>query len=142
MRFLPATRNPLVVRTVYESPDIWDTICELIRAPQYEATYTFFAHVNFLDDADIRDLTSEDLLVRVPKDYVHSVLFVVDTVAARSPEFPILVVDLHRQRGRTFRAIPSQIRAIENNLSLANMDFAEFADNAGADGVFRGFGRR
>jgi hypothetical protein len=52
------------------------------------------------------------------------------------------VVDLHRQRGRTFRAIPSQIRAIENNLSLANMDFAEFADNAGADGVFRGFRRR
>jgi len=142
MRFLPATRNPLVVRTVYESPDIWDTICELIRAPQYEATYTFFAHVDFLDDADFRDLTSEDLLVRVPKDYVHSVLFVVDTVAARSPEFPILVLDLRRQRGRTFRAIPSQIQAIENNLSISNMDFAEFADNAGADGVFRGFRRR
>ena len=142
MRFLPATRNPLVVRTVYESPDIWDTICELIRAPQYEATYTFFAHVDFLDDADFRDLTSEDLLVRVPKDYVHSVLFVVDTVAARSPEFPILVLDLRRQRGRTFRAIPSQIQAIENNLSISNMDFAEFADKAGADGVFRGFRRR
>ena len=142
MRFLPATRNPLVVRTVYESPDIWDTICELIRAPQYEATYTFFAHVDFLDDADFRDLTAEDLLVRVPKDYVHSVLFVVDTVAARSPEFPILVLDLHRQRGRAFRAIPSQIQAIENNLSISNMDFAEFADNAAADGVFRGFSRR
>ena len=142
MRFLPATRNPLVVRTVYESSDIWDTICELIRAPQYEATYTFFAHVDFVDDADFRDLTAEDLLVRVPKDYVHSVLFVVDTVAARSPEFPILVLDLRRQRGRTFRAIPSQIQAIENNLSISNMDFAEFADNVGPDGVFRGFRRR
>ena len=142
MGSLPTTRNPLVVRTDYESPYIWDTICELIRAPQYEATYTFFAHVDFLDDADFRDLTAEDLLVRVPKDYVHSVLFVVDTVAARSPEFPILVLDLRRQRGRTFRAIPSQIQAIENNLSISNMDFAEFADNAGADGVFRGFRRR
>ena len=80
--------------------------------------------------------------MRVPKDYVHSVLFVGDTVAARSPEFPILVLDLRRQRGRTFRAIPSQIQAIENNLSISNMDFAEFADNAGADGVFRGFRRR
>jgi hypothetical protein len=28
---------------------------------------------------------------------------------------------------------------VENNLSLANMDFHEFADNVGADGVFRGF---
>jgi uncharacterized protein DUF6924 len=29
---------------------------------------------------------------------------------------------------------------VENNLSLANMDFEEFADSVDADGVFRGFG--
>jgi hypothetical protein len=28
---------------------------------------------------------------------------------------------------------------IENNLSTANMDFAEFADEVDDDGVFRGF---
>jgi len=28
---------------------------------------------------------------------------------------------------------------VENNLSLANMDFEEFADSVDADGVFRGF---
>jgi hypothetical protein len=28
---------------------------------------------------------------------------------------------------------------VGNNLSLANMDFHEFADNADPDGVFRGF---
>ena len=28
---------------------------------------------------------------------------------------------------------------VENNLSISNMDFYEFADNADADGIFRGF---
>jgi hypothetical protein len=33
-----------------------------------------------------------------------------------------------------------QIQAIENNLSIDNMDFEEFAGAVGSDGVFRGFG--
>lgn len=41
--------------------------------------------------------------------------------------------------GRTFRIIPSEMWGIENNLSIANMDFRDFADSADADGVFRGF---
>jgi hypothetical protein len=41
--------------------------------------------------------------------------------------------------GRVFRVVPSQILGIENNLSTANMDFDEFADSVGEDGVFRGF---
>jgi hypothetical protein len=28
---------------------------------------------------------------------------------------------------------------VENNLSIANMDFEEFADAVGPDGIFRGF---
>jgi hypothetical protein len=28
---------------------------------------------------------------------------------------------------------------IENNLSIANMDFEEFAENVDDDGIFRGF---
>ncbi|GAA4579965.1 hypothetical protein GCM10023176_58710 [Micromonospora coerulea] len=38
-----------------------------------------------------------------------------------------------------FRALPQQVQAIQNNLSLANMDYIEFATSAGAEGVFRGF---
>jgi hypothetical protein len=54
-------------------------------------------------------------------------------------EHLLLVVDLYAERGREFRAEPSQIQGIENNLSIANMDFAEFADNCDPEGVFRGF---
>jgi hypothetical protein len=38
-----------------------------------------------------------------------------------------------------FRVVPQEMWAVENNLSLGNMDFKEFADAVGQDGVFRGF---
>jgi hypothetical protein len=31
------------------------------------------------------------------------------------------------------------MQSVENNLGIANMDFSQFADAAGPDGVFRGF---
>jgi hypothetical protein len=46
---------------------------------------------------------------------------------------------LYTEPGRTFRVIPGEIWGVENNLSLANMDFAEFADSTDRDGLFRGF---
>jgi hypothetical protein len=68
-------------------------------------------------------------------------LFVVDRASITDPDFPVLVIDLHESRGRSFRAIPTQIQSIENNLSIANMDFEEFAEAVGRDGIFRGFPR-
>jgi len=76
---------------------------------------------------------------RVPEEFQHGFLMVVDADTLRLPEYPILVIALRRERGRSFRAIPSEIQDIENNLSIANMDFADFADCVDADGVYRGF---
>jgi hypothetical protein len=136
---LPKTDDPLVIRTDFENEASWTTICDLIRQPRRDAGQEFFAYVEFLDDADFSDLTDQELLARVPSDYCHTFLFVVDIVATRSPDFPVLVIDLHNERGRTFRTIPSQIQSIENNLSISNMDFYEFADTVDEDGVFRDF---
>lgn len=41
--------------------------------------------------------------------------------------------------GRTFRCVLSEVATIDANLSITNMDFCEYADSAGDDGVFRGF---
>lgn len=41
--------------------------------------------------------------------------------------------------GRTFRCVVPEVASIEVNLSIANMDFSDFADHTDADGVFRGF---
>jgi hypothetical protein len=80
-----------------------------------------------------------DQLLDATREYAHTFLFVADCVALSDREQPILAVDLHHEPGRAFRVIPSAAWGIENNLSIANMDFFEFADSADPDGVFRGF---
>lgn len=136
---LPKSNNPLVVRTDFENQQAWKTVCKLIRAPVPAPGDTFYAYVQFLEDVAFRGLATEQLLARVPGDYNHSFLFVVDSTAVSHPEFPILVIDLRRVYGRNFRAIPAAIQAIENNLSISNMDFSEFAAAVDEDGIFRGF---
>ncbi|MGA8673008.1 MAG: hypothetical protein WB679_24255 [Terracidiphilus sp.] len=138
-QLLPKTKDPLVIRTDFENEEAWKTIRELISQPVREAGQEFLAYVEFLDHANFRDLSEQELLARVPTDYWHTFLFVVDKVATERPEYPVLVIDLHHERGRTFRAIPSLIQCIENSLSISNMDFYSFADSADEDGVLRGF---
>ena len=75
-----------------------------------------------------------------PQGYRHPVLFVVDAVAVSAPGHPVLVVNLNASVDiEPFRALPRQVQSIQNNLSLANMDYIEFARSAGTDRVFRGF---
>jgi hypothetical protein len=136
---LPKTNNPLVVRTDFENQQAWRTVCKLIRAPVPAPGDTFYAYVQFLEDVAFRGLGAEELLARVPSDYKHSFLFVVDGTTISHPEFPILVIQLRGVDGRSFRAIPAAIQAIENNLSISNMGFSEFAGAVDRDGIFRGF---
>ncbi len=131
--------NPLVIRTDFENQQAWETICKLIRAPVQDGSETFYAYVDFLEDTGLRNLSQEGLLARLPRDYAQSFVFVVDSTAITHPDFPILVIDLDSDRGRSFRAVPSEIQSIENNLSIANMDFHEFAESVDKDGIFRGF---
>lgn len=51
----------------------------------------------------------------------------------------LLRTDFYDESGRTFRVISREMWGVENNLSIANMDYYEFADNVDPDGVFRGF---
>ncbi len=137
MKQLPMTENPLVLRTDFSNQVVWERIRAAIREPTSD--FGFRANVEFIDDVAYRDMTEDQLLRLVPQNYEHSFIILVDRTAISQPEFPLLIVDLYEEPGRGFRAIPSQIPGIENNLSIANMDFADFADAVGEDGVFRGF---
>lgn len=128
-----------MIRTDFDNQGVWDIICSLIRAPVHEGDSTFYAYVDFVEDVQYRNLPVTELLSALPSDYKHSFLFVVDHDAIFRPDFPILVVDLHGSRGRTFRTVPTQVQSIENNLSIANMDFGEFAEAVDESGVFQGF---
>jgi hypothetical protein len=136
---LPPTENSPVLRTDFEDDAAWITVCDLIRRPVTVHGHDFFAYVEFIDNPIFRDRTEKELLGMVPHEYGHTFLLIIDGTATKGPEFPILVMDLWDELGRTFRVIPSEVQGVENNLSIANMDFRSFADNDDDDGIFRGF---
>lgn len=140
MNKIPPTEYALVLRTDFSNSAAWDQICAAIREPVDK--FGFLAHVDFLDRERYANITKEQLLELIPEDYNHSFIIVVDTIAISNPEHPLLIIALHENPGGEFRAIPSQIQGIENNLSIANMDFDEFAHAVDKDGVFRGFDER
>lgn len=137
MRTIPHTENALVLRTGFGDDAAWKEICATIREPA--GAFRFQAYVDFLDDRAYEGLDIERLLVLVPPGYNHSFIVVADSVSMAHPERPLLVVELYDGSGQSFRAVPRQIQSIENNLSIANMDFDEFASAVDGDGIFRGF---
>ena len=101
--------------------------------------FRFRANVEILNDVEYAGITKDQLLELIPNHYSHDFIIIVDRTAISRPDFPLLIVDLYERSGHEFRAVPSQIQGIENNLSIANMDFEEFAESADESGVFRGF---
>lgn len=134
MKSLPRSDQALVIRTDFSDDTAWNTVVAAIRQP----VEGFYAYVEFVDDPDFNGLTVEQL-VTLRDDLSKSYTIVADALTMSGAEQTLLIVDLYEEPGRTFRAIPSAIQSIENNLSITNMDFWEFADNVDADGVFRGF---
>ena len=125
----------MVLRTDFTDDVAWESICAAIRKPVGD----FRAYVDFVSDPEFEGVTADRLVSLVPKYPYRSFAFIVDKVALTHPEHPALAVDLQVEPGRAFRVIPSEMWSVENNLSLANMGFEEFADAVGSDGVFRGF---
>lgn len=136
MKPLPPHRHnaSLVLRTDFSDDAAWNRVCKLIQEPQTEDQ--FRALVDCVSDPAFEDMTAEQL-AKHPGD--HSFIFIADWYAFGDPESSVLVLDRRREVGRTFRVIPSEAWGVQNNLSISNMDFREFADSVDEDGVFRGF---
>jgi hypothetical protein len=127
----------LVIRTDFSDDAAWQAICKTIQEPQTEDE--FQAAVECIDDKSCAQLTPDRIASVLPDNSRRSFVFLVDTHAILKPDHPILVVDLANEPVRTFRVIPSQAWAVQNNLIIGNMDFEEFAGAVDPDGVFRDF---
>jgi hypothetical protein len=66
-------------------------------------------------------------------------LFLADTTTMTDADYRLLALDLYAEPGRTFRLPPRWYADVSDNLAIANMDFAEFADATDGSGTFRGF---
>lgn len=135
MKALPRTKDALVLRTDFSNDVFWKAVCSEICEPVGE----FRAYVEFVSDSSYAGLSVGELVELASKGNRRTFLFVVDEVTTSDPEHPLLAVDLYAEPGRTFRVVPREMWGVENNLSVGNMDFEEFAEGVDQDGVFRGF---
>ncbi len=136
MKALPKTEHSLLLRTGFSDDSAWEAVCAAVQAPNADG---FQAYVDCISDPSYTGLTVEQLLALAPQGGDRSFAFIVDQFTLTNSERPVLVVDLYDEPGRSFRVLPREMWSGENNLSLANMDFDEFANSVDPDGVFRGF---
>jgi hypothetical protein len=134
MKRLPDSNDSLVVRTDFSDDEIWAQVRTALAAPVDD----FQANLEFVDDAAYNGASVEDIIAARPANDT-SFLFLADRETMVNPEHPALVVELYGGSGRTFRVVPNEMWGVENNLSLCNMDWEEFAESVDPDGVFRGF---
>jgi hypothetical protein len=133
---LPKTDDTLLLRSDYSDDARWRELCRLVEAPSAD---DFRANLTFVEHPELDGKSVAELMAIVEGGGYRSFFFIADHEAIGGREHAVLVVDLADQRGRTFRVLPTEMWAVENNLSLANMDFEEFADSVDSEGIFRGF---
>jgi hypothetical protein len=130
----------LLVRTDYSDDQAWRTALSAATAVYDTDDFERMgALLRPVESPALSSLTPEELAALAREGYLSEVA-VADAQTMRDQT--VLFVDFnepHGQVGRTFRSIPSEVEPIVANLSIANMDFAEFADNTSPDGIFCGF---
>jgi hypothetical protein len=131
---IPSSENALLIRTDFSDQSVWKRLKTAVSEPVEPG----FFNMEIVDDPDNSGATVEQLMEALPESYEHSFMVVADVVSISEPHFPLLVVDLFVERGRKFRAEAAHVPSIDNNLSIANMGFEEFAELVDESGVFRG----
>jgi hypothetical protein len=133
MTTLPAVHDDTpLFRTDFSDEEAWQAVLTAIATPDED---DFLANVHVVDDPAHRGLTAGQVagLGEWP------LLIVADKTAVTEPGMPLLVVHRTERELLELRVVAEALWSIENNISLANMDWSEFAGAADEDGVFRGF---
>ncbi|OZC76493.1 hypothetical protein CH251_06235 [Rhodococcus sp. 06-462-5] len=150
----PPHGQSILVRTDFSDDDAWHALVRDAQAiHRHPGGYDMQAVLTPVDDRRFENRTIEELLVL---DVDSHYLFVADSMTIQNPQHPILVLDMvddeesddeddedvddedMAERVRSFRVTPESLPSVENNLSIANLDFADFADHLDSDGVYRG----
>jgi hypothetical protein len=131
---------PVLVRTWFVDDGAWESLVLEVQTPSDDG---FLANVALVNDPAFEGLTAEALKAKQPGGAIVS--FLADAMTFASAEHPILAVwvlprgDDDRTDHRPFRVVPAELWSVENNINLANMDWADFTRSVGRDSIFRGF---
>lgn len=133
----PDDLTSLVLRTDFSDDSAWAALQAAVDGGDESRHATYVSDPAFAG-ATVQSLVDADRAA-VEKDKLYY-LFVADETTMTDPEHPLLAVDLSDEPGRGFRVPPSWYADVSTNLTIANMDFSEFADAAdAASGTYRGF---
>ncbi|MDR3081668.1 MAG: hypothetical protein LBV60_12210 [Streptomyces sp.] len=132
----PEDLTSLVLRTDFSDESAWDAVRAAVDATAAHSPATYIGEPRFAD-VKVRMLLDEE--AAADEDHRIFYLFLADATTMDDPARPLLAVDLGDEPGRTFRVPAQWFHDVSANLSIANMDFAEFADAADESGTYRGF---
>ena len=138
-----------LLRTDFTDDTAWSRIIDEVSR-ENEESYT--ANLEPISDTAFDGVTPQDLASAWPRD-LHGYVILADQRSmeeAKADGKPTVAsVDRSASEedeeefgdvfGAAFRAESGEVASIEANLSLANMDFSEFAESVGDEGIFRGF---
>ena len=129
-----ASGDTPLIRTDFSDDAAWQALARAAAAPNADG---FRAYLTPVEERGFEGAGPETLRAAAAGSG-QACLIVADAVAIRDAEHPLLCLQMAAPQ-RSFRVIPGELWGVQNNLSIANMDFEEFADASDADGVFRGF---
>jgi hypothetical protein len=131
---IPNTENTPFIRTDFSNDAAWNEVVAAVETPSADG---FLANLHIISQSAFDGMNAQHLRT-LAADTDHAAIFVADDITMTASEQHVLCIDL-KGTGRSFRIVPEEMWGAENNLSLANMDFNDFADAVDDDGVFRGF---
>jgi hypothetical protein len=141
--------DALVIRTDFSDDELWNAVVGELCRPWGPAD-EFPARVQVVDVPAWSGATADDVLAAVDEDESLSVVFVADRHTMESPARGLLALStvwedegdldpvyyqelIESPEPRDFRAAPAAVHAVHVNVTLGNMDFAEFAAAASAE---------
>ena len=135
MEPFPRTAHTPLVRTAFGDEAGWrDLLAEIAR----ESPDGFRAHVSTIEDRSLAGARPEDLAIAAAAIREHAILLVADERAMEVGDGTLLAVRIAAPFPM-FRVARAALWMVENNLSIGNLDFADFVGALESDGVFRDF---
>jgi hypothetical protein len=132
----PEDLTSLVLRTDFTNDTAWASVKAALHTWKGTDSTTFASDPTYAG-VSLHELVDADNAAS--NDDKLTYLFLADATTMADVERALLALDLADQPGRTFRVPPRWSADVSTNLTLANMDFCEFADAVDESGTYRGF---
>ncbi|MBM7508569.1 hypothetical protein JOE61_002383 [Nocardioides salarius] len=143
-----------LIRTDFSADAAWHRVVEEVsrEVDLVGDGDAYTPNLEAISDTGFDSISAEILASAWPREH-HGYVIFADHRSMREArsggELTVVFVDLSADEedeeefgwvfGQAFRCIASEVASIEANLSIANMDFPDFAGAVHDDGVFRGF---